>query len=174
MGVLLWQQRQRSCTSAVRQWQEECSEQKAARRAASGWARVWGLFGQLTWHRTGSSSGYRALQKKRGWKGKKREDTRPVWVVQLVGVLFRMCDQRLEEIVRAAVAAAGAGRNGSSGMGGNSGREGQENLAEPEVDGKETAVSTDGEQAAGGEGEEATARAEAAAGRMRAQGVNST
>ena len=114
------------------------------------------------------------MQKKRGWKGKKREDTRPVWVVQLVGVLFRMCDQRLEEIVRAAVAAAGAGRNGSSGMGGNSGREGQENLAEPEVDGKETAVSTDGEQAAGGEGEEATARAEAAAGRMRAQGVNST
>ena len=54
VGVLLWQQRQRSCTSAVRQWQRECSEQKAARRAAGGWARVWGLFGQLTWR--GASS----------------------------------------------------------------------------------------------------------------------
>ena len=80
VGVLLWQQRQRSCTSAVRQWREGCNEQKAARRAAGGWARVWRLFSELTWRAgTNSGSGYRALLQKRGRKGKKREDMGPVW-----------------------------------------------------------------------------------------------
>ena len=39
VGVLLWQQRQRSCTSAVRQWQDWCSGQVAALGSCLG--AVW-------------------------------------------------------------------------------------------------------------------------------------
>ena len=37
---------------------------------------------QLTWRLTGSSKGYRALLTRRGWDGKKWDDSGPVWVVQ--------------------------------------------------------------------------------------------
>ena len=83
----------------------------AARRAAGGWARVWERFGQLTWQSSNSSNGYRALQKKRGRKGKKRGDTGPVWVVQLVGVLLRMGGQRLGETVRQCADCDGSSRS---------------------------------------------------------------
>ena len=139
VGVLLWQQRQHSYTSAVRQWQDWCSEQVAARKAAGGWARVWERFGQLTWRRSSSNNGYRALQKKRGRKGKKRGDSGPVWVVQLVGVLFGMGVQRTRQAVRAAVVAAGAGGSSSSTMSGEGGSESQGDLAETAM-GKEEAT----------------------------------
>ena len=163
VGVLLWQQRQRSCTSAVRQWQDWCSEQVAARRAAGGWARVWERFGQLTWHRSSSNNGYRALQKKRGRKGKKRGGTGPVWVVQLVGVLLGMGVQRMGQGVRAAVVAAGAGGSSSSTMSGDGGSESQGDLAETAMGKEETAVSANGEQTAGVKQAVAAAEAEAAA-----------
>ena len=54
------------------------------------------------------------MQKKRGRKGEKREDTGPIWVVQLVGVLFGMGIQRRGQGVRAAVVAAGAGGSSNS------------------------------------------------------------
>ena len=170
VGVLLWQQRQRSCTSAVRQWQDWCSEQVAARKAAGGWARVWERFGQLTWRSSNSSNGYRDLQKKRGRKGKKRGDSGPVWVVQLVGVLFGMGVQRTKQVVRASVVAAGAGGSSSSVSSGNSSREGQGDLAETAGGDERTAVSTSEEQAVGTRQAEAAAGAEAAADAARRMG----
>ena len=97
------------------------------------------------------------MKRKRDRKEKKREDTGPVWVVQLVRVLFWMGDQRLQETVRAAVAAAGAERSANRGMGGNSGRDGQGDLAESKADGRETTISADWGQAADGEGAVAAA-----------------
>ena len=118
--------------------------------------------------RTSSSRGYEALKKKRGRKGKKREDTGPVWVVQLVGVLFWMGGQRVGETVRAAVVATGAGGSGSRDS---NSWDGQGDLAESEADGRETAASTDEEQTADEKGVVAAAGAEAAAGEMNGEGA---
>ena len=74
------------------------------------------MFGQLTWRRTSSSRGYMAVQKKRGRKGKmkkKQEDSGPVRVVQLVGVLLCMGTRRMGDTVRATVAATRAGMDDS-------------------------------------------------------------
>ena len=135
VGVLLWQQRRRNYISAVRQWQQECINQQAARRSAGRWARVRELFRQLTWRRTSISKSYEALKKKKGREGKKREDTGPVWVVQLVDVLLWMGGQRMRETVRATVVAAKAGRDNSRDRSGSSSWDGQGDLAETEADG---------------------------------------
>ena len=134
-----------------------------ARKAAGGWACVWERFGQLTWHSSNSSNGYRALQKKRGRKGKKRGDTGPVWVVQLVGVLFGMGVQRTRQGVRAAVVAAGAGGSSSSTMSGEGGSESQGDLAETALGKEEAEVSADEERTAGVRQAVAAAEAEPAA-----------
>ena len=103
------------------------------------------------------------MKRKRGRKGEKWEDTCPVWVVQPVGVLFWMGGQRMKETVRAAVTTAGDVGSGSRDRGGSSSKDGQGDLAEIVVGREESAVSTNGEQAADMEEAVPAAMTEAAA-----------
>ena len=86
VGVLLWRQWQFS--SAVRRWRRQQCSQEEGERAAGQRGDVRALFQRLNWRETRSSRGFVSLTKRRGRKGKKREASGPVWVVQLVGALL--------------------------------------------------------------------------------------
>ena len=98
-----------------------------------------------------------------GSEGEEAGGHRPCLGGAAVGVLLRMGDQWMEQAVRTAMVAAGAGGGSSSDMGGSRGSESQGDLAETELGMEKIVASTGEERATDMRQAESAAEAEATA-----------